>query len=156
MVAILRHGKANQASPTGHDADRPLLARGVRQADWMADALEAAGFSGCVVVCSPAVRTLQTADRVASMISAEVREDARLFLGASVGSVLELLAEHAESDRLVIVGHNPTISMAASVLTRGVGPCTISLRTGAAAVCEHDGKLEPGSARLRGIWRLDD
>lgn len=153
LVAILRHGKANQQSPTGLDADRPLLDRGIRQARWMGETLADEGFADARVVCSPAVRTRQTAELIAEALGVEIGEDERLFLNGTVQSVFELLADLADLSRVVVVGHNPTLSLVASTLTHGVGPCEVSLRTGAAAVCSHAGVIEPGSARLVGVWR---
>ncbi len=155
-LAILRHGKAEPSSPTGVDADRPLAGRGVRQAEWMARALDGAGFARAHVLSSPAERTWHTASIVGAALGVAPVRDDRLFLNSTVESIFEMLTEHGERDRLVIVGHNPTLSLAASVLTHGVGLCAVSLRTGAAAICTHAGHLEPGAGELLGVWRLDE
>lgn len=138
------------------DADRPLAARGARQAEWMGDKLAEAGFGNAAVFASPAARTWATAEFVAEALGTAAIRDDRLFTSGTVESAFELLAERAAADRLVIVGHNPTVSLVASVLTHGVGPCAVSLRTGAAAVCTHSGVIEPGGARLTGVWRLEE
>lgn len=116
--------------------------------------LRGAGFGNeSVVVASPAVRTWTTASIVAEALGTLPIEDERLFLNGTVESVFAVLAERASAARLVVVGHNPTFSLAASVLTHGVGPCAVSLRTGEAAVCSHSGTIEPGAASLLGVWR---
>lgn len=138
------------------DADRPLAARGARQAEWMGDKLAGAGFGGAFIFASPAARTWATAELVADALGTAANRDDRLFTSGTVASAIELLAERASAERLVIVGHNPTLSLVASVLTHGVGPCAVSLRTGAAAVCTHSGVMEPGSADLKGVWRLEE
>ncbi len=152
-LVFLRHGKAMVDSATGFDADRPLAERGGRQARWMGDELRDAGFSGATIVASPAARTWSTACIVAEALGVEPIEDDRLFIGRGVGDVFEVLADYAAEERLIVVGHNPTISLASSVFTSGVGPCSVSLRTGAAAVCAHRGMIEPGGGRLEGVWR---
>lgn len=155
-AVILRHGKAERESPTGHDPDRPLAERGVRQAGWMGRTLADAGLVGAAVVASPAARTWSTAQIVAEALGVEPVRDDRLFLSGTVSGVIELLAERAGDAGLVVVGHNPTISLAASVLTHGVGACVVSLRTGEAAVCELPMGATPGRGVLRGVWRLND
>ena len=155
-LVILRHGKAEADSPTGFDADRPLAERGIRQAGWMGRELARAGFLHAPIFASPAERTWTTATIVAEALGTAPIRDERLFLTGTVGSAFELLAERAGDSHLIIVGHNPTVSLVASVLTHGVGPCAVSLRTGSAAVCAHDGRIEPGSADLLGVWRLTE
>ncbi|MEO1715505.1 MAG: phosphoglycerate mutase family protein [Planctomycetota bacterium] len=154
-VAFLRHGKAMAESPSGFDADRPLADRGHRQAAWMGETLLADGFGEAVVISSPAERTWTTAGIVAGVLGSQaVRED-RLFTHCGVEELFEAVVERVESPRLIVVGHNPTISLAASVFTAGVGPCAVSLRTGEAAVCSHSGSIEPGAGTLDGVLRLN-
>ncbi|MEO0631188.1 MAG: histidine phosphatase family protein, partial [Planctomycetota bacterium] len=79
LLAILRHGKAERDSPTGMDADRPLAARGARQAEWMGGQLAEAGFGKAAVFASPAARTWSTAEIVADALGTAAISDDRLF-----------------------------------------------------------------------------
>ncbi|MEO1584775.1 MAG: histidine phosphatase family protein [Planctomycetota bacterium] len=152
QVILLRHGKAEQESPTGRDEDRPLTERGVAQSGWMGRELAEAGLSGVPVLASPAARTSHTAAIVADALGGEPAHDPRLFLSAGLTEIFDLLAD-GWADGVILVGHNPTLSLAASALVGGIGGRAIALRTGEAAWCETDGVPGPGSCSLRGMLR---
>jgi phosphohistidine phosphatase len=61
-VYLLRHGIAEDDSPTGRDADRELTSAGRRKLNEVLKIVAAAGFVPEVVVSSPLVRARQTAD----------------------------------------------------------------------------------------------
>ena len=61
-VYLLRHGIADDDSPTGRDADRQLTAEGRRKVGDVMRTIAAAGVAPEVIVSSPYVRARQTAD----------------------------------------------------------------------------------------------
>jgi phosphohistidine phosphatase len=61
-VYLLRHGIADDDSPTGRDADRPLTSQGRRKLHELLAVAAAAGVAPDVIVSSPYVRARQTAE----------------------------------------------------------------------------------------------
>lgn len=141
---MVRHGKAERDSPTGQDRDRALTERGIRQAYWLGGRLIEAGLNGSRVLTSPAVRTRQTASLIAEILGAEPEACDDLFLDATVGEVVGLIASRSDDRRLILVGHNPTVSIVSSVLVGGIGARPVEMRTGEAALFRFAGEAEPG------------
>jgi phosphohistidine phosphatase len=106
-LVLMRHAKSDY--PDGiADHDRPLAARGVREAalagDWLRDAVPAID----AVLCSTAVRTRQTLERTG--VGAPVRFIERLY-GATPGALLaEINQVDEQVTTLLVVGHEPTVS----------------------------------------------
>jgi phosphohistidine phosphatase len=67
-VYLLRHGIADDDSPTGRDADRRLTAEGRHKLREVLRAVAAAGVTPEVVVSSPYVRARQTAEIAAEVL----------------------------------------------------------------------------------------
>ena len=107
-LVVIRHGKSDWT--TGHaDAERPLSARGRRQAPRTGAYLAHLGITIDLAVVSPAERTRETWDLVAPSIgaTAEVRYDQAVY-GAWAGGLLEIVRTlPGESATAAIVGHNP-------------------------------------------------
>ncbi len=124
---VMRHGPAHDDSPSGRDADRALTLSGRERVAAVAKALADAGESPFVILSSPLVRALETAEIVAEVthLSRRAREDAKAHRGGATGEVeirrelgmgtekLGLLAEmvRAGRKRVLIVGHEPDLSM---------------------------------------------
>jgi phosphohistidine phosphatase len=154
-LVLLRHAKS--AYPTGvGDHDRPLAARGVREAALAGDWLRANLPAIDAVLCSTATRARETLER--SGIDAPVRYVERLY-GATPGTVIEQINQIPdEVHTLLVVGHEPTISEVAIVLAGADGTDTVAVErisakfpTSAIAVLRVAGRwkqVEPGGAAL--------
>ncbi len=136
---VLRHGKAASDAPWGGtDRERPLTARGRRDAAALGTRLAAdppiLGLEGAVrpelAICSAAVRTRQTTDLVAESMGGALPLDAyRSLYEGGVAIALQYVREIDESVRsALLVGHNPTMYQLAwellgedDVALRGVG-----------------------------------
>ena len=123
LLLILRHAEAVPAHPGCEDFVRPLTAAGtdhaVKLAHWLCASLELPDH----ILCSPSQRTRQT---LAPLLAMRPVLDARTnFLpqlyGASPRTLTTLLdRSFAESDRVLIVGHNPGLEeLASDVLAHG-------------------------------------
>lgn len=108
----MRHGPAEDDSPTGRDADRALTPSGRDRVRSVARALVEAKEAPVQIVSSPLVRALQTAEIVAANIAdAKVAVEVRREMapgGDALGLLYELL--HAEKRRVMVVGHEPDLS----------------------------------------------
>lgn len=109
-LVLLRHAKSDY--PDGvPDHQRPLAARGIREAGLAGDWLRAHVPAIEAVLCSSATRTRQTLERTA--VTAPAVFSDRLY-GAAPG---EMIAEINGVDdgvgTLLVVGHEPTVSAVA-------------------------------------------
>ena len=169
-LVLLRHAKAEPAGESIGDEVRPLALRGRRQSGRVGTVLMAAGLIPELALVSPSVRTRQTWELLRGAFGGaepEVVYDDSLYAGG-VQELLGLLREVDERVRTVlVVGHEPTMSSAASALA-GPGSDTAALMrvrahlpTGAYAALElqpqqHWDALTPGSARLRAVVAPDE
>jgi phosphohistidine phosphatase len=151
-LILLRHAHA-EPQDAGADAERPLSARGEAEAAAAAQWLSAHGAPERVI-CSPARRARDTAQRVlASAGTVDTREDARIY-EATPGALLDVISDHRDCARLMLVGHNPGFESLAALLAtgqsgdhRGMPPASIAV-----LALPRDVALEPGSARLITFW----
>jgi phosphohistidine phosphatase len=111
-VMVLRHGKSDRATGGRPDIVRPLTERGSRSAAAVGRWLTLVDEAPDLVLCSPATRARETADRAAEAGSwscpLEVCDD--LYL-SGVGRVIELLRRQPDpAQSVMLVGHEPTSS----------------------------------------------
>ncbi len=127
---VMRHGPAEDDSPTGRDGDRALTPDGRERTRAVARTLLAQNEAPFTIVSSPLVRALQTAEIVAAVTDVEKRvREAKPAGGAPgaveirremapggdpFGLVLELLRNGRK--RVMVVGHEPDLSTLVSRL----------------------------------------
>lgn len=147
QLYLLRHADAGDpAGWTKPDAERPLSAKGRRQASWVGRWLRRQGRLPNPVITSPKVRAAQTAELACDGWPNAPIVDERLSGGATIEVIAAILAEHApRRDRVMIVGHDPDFSEIASALT---GAST-AMKKGAVARIDVSGTLAAGAGVLR-------
>lgn len=106
---VLRHAKSSWDDPDLPDHLRPLARRGRRAVIALERHMRAMGIAPGLVLCSPAVRAVQTWEGVASGLPAGTAVDVDDALyGASAGGLLRRLRRlPPEVDSVLVVGHNP-------------------------------------------------
>jgi phosphohistidine phosphatase len=157
-LIVLRHAKS--AWPEVADQERPLAARGRRDAPAAGRWLRDAGLVPDLVLCSPARRTRETWDLVAPFLAAPapVRFEPRIY-GADTDDLLGLLRDVPEAVRtLLLVGHNPGVqelSLALALAGAPEPPSPADMRkkfpTSGIAVLRLPGRwadTQPGAGRL--------
>ncbi len=109
-LLLLRHAKSDY--PAGvPDHERPLAARGRREAELAGDWLRAHTPAVDAVLCSTATRTRQTLER--TRIEAPVTYADRLY-DATPGAVInEINGVEPEVETLLVIGHEPAMSSVA-------------------------------------------
>jgi phosphohistidine phosphatase len=122
-VYLLRHGIAEDRSPSGTDAARRLTAEGEAEMRQVARGIRKLGLRFDVILSSPLVRARQTAEAVAREMDAEDRltEEPRLASGARFGDFCAVLDDRKPGDRVLLVGHEPDLSSAISTFIGGGG-----------------------------------
>ncbi|HYF27907.1 MAG TPA: histidine phosphatase family protein [Baekduia sp.] len=115
---LLRHG---EAEPHGSrpDDDRALTPRGEDQSRSAGRALAALGLTFQAVYTSPKVRARDTAMLACEALGVTPVEHGPLRGDFGGRSALELLRDHAEDDRLLLVGHNPDLPQVVADLAGG-------------------------------------
>ncbi|SDR76228.1 phosphohistidine phosphatase [Friedmanniella luteola] len=104
-LLLLRHATAEPARPGHADADRRLSSRGEAEADGVGAFLREQGLVVDRVLCSPAVRTRQTLERLGLDAPVEL---VPLLYQAGSDEVLELVAA-ADVATVLVVGHAPAV-----------------------------------------------
>jgi phosphohistidine phosphatase len=153
-LVILRHAKTERSDELA-DVDRPLTERGHADAGMAGAWLSAHGYRPELVVCSPARRTRQTWHGIAIALdradAPEVRYEPVIY-GGDVDDVVELIRGVPEGfGTVLVVGHNPTVSMVSAALDPLASRDSDGLRTCGLTVHTVDGSwadLRPGAARL--------
>jgi len=152
-LTLVRHAKSDWKHGLLADIDRPLNARGERDAPVMAARLAGAGLVPTRILTSPALRALTTARLfVCSMAcpSRRISEVPEAYL-ASPAMLLDLVRRHGGRARHVMLfGHNPGISALTALLTGGDSPgevptCAV---TSVLVPLRDWRELAPGSAAL--------
>ena len=147
---LLRHADAGVPEQwTRPDAERPLSAKGERQAKRVGRWLASIGFEPDAIITSPKVRAAQTAQAVADAVGRKVAEDDRLAGPFDSAGLATILADAGSPKRAVVVGHDPDFS---DVLAELVGAPGLPMRKGAIARVDFDGSIGPGAGVLR--WLL--
>ena len=110
VLTLVRHAKSSWKNAYLADIDRPLNKRGKRDAPMMGRRLAQQGYYTDVMVSSPAVRALATAEAIAVEIEypwEEIVVDQRLY-GADVTDWLEVIHTLDNAwERVMCIGHNP-------------------------------------------------
>ncbi|EPI42323.1 SixA phosphatase family protein, partial [Gardnerella vaginalis] len=118
VLLLMRHAKA-EAPEMGDDWGRGLTDKGLKQAKIMAKGLESLKLVPDYIVCSSANRTEQTLKRMLKRFGdAPVVESRKSLYDGGMQSVMdELQAVRGDVHTTMIVGHEPTMSMAAQWLS---------------------------------------
>jgi len=147
QLYLLRHADAGDPMAwPGDDAERPLSAKGRRQARRLGSLLADIGWRPDLILTSPKVRAAQTARLVGRAVDVKPDDEDRLAAGFDVADVGSMLSAHPEAKRVVLVGHDPDFSSVASSLTGAA----IELRKGAIARIDlQDGSPAAGQGALR-------
>lgn len=128
---LLRHAKSSWSDGSLRDFDRPLNDRGKKSAELIAKRLGAEDLIDALLICSPAVRTRETAALVlqGSQLRVEERFDERIY-EASLRDLLQVVSEIPDDKQIVIlIGHNPGFEELLAFLTgehRSMPTCALA------------------------------
>ena len=125
-LILWRHAEAVESA--ADDLARPLTAKGQRHAERMGEWLNRRLAHSARVLVSPAVRCQQTA----KALGRKFKTVDAIAPGASAVAVLEAAHWPEGSGVVLIVGHQPTLGLAASLALAGIA--------------------QPWSIRKAGVW----
>ncbi|MEO8837045.1 MAG: phosphohistidine phosphatase SixA [Caldimonas sp.] len=115
-LILWRHAEAEDAGDGEGDMQRSLTSKGERQAERMAEWLNRRLTHSTRIVASPAVRCQQTA----KAIGRKFRTLPEIAPGASAQTVLQASGWPDGAHPVLVVGHQPTLGLVASLLLTGV------------------------------------
>lgn len=157
-LTVLRHARAKPSSESDGDIDRPLAKSGFKQLQRVCQLLAAAKEPPDWIVASPALRTRQTAEKVADLIgyTRNIGWNDRIY-AATPYALLHVLQEtHDSAQHVLLVGHNPGVAQLVSGLCVGADS-RLNLRFPTAAMAHFEletarwRQLHWGSCELRYI-----
>jgi len=138
-IYVVRHGIAEERSPgVEGDPGRRLTPAGAELMKQEARALAALDLGLDVILTSPLVRAVQTAQILAEAIGARngFRADQRLAPGFTARHLGEIVSEHRSAKAVLIVGHEPSLS---EVVGQVTGGSRVTLKKGGIARIDIEG-----------------
>ena len=149
-LVLMRHAKSDWNSNAQTDHDRPLNPRGRRDAPRMAQHLVANGIVPDRVILSDSVRTRETWDGMWSLFPELTPEFLNSLYHGGLREISDAVSRFGRgSDTLLVLGHNPGWSMAASWLCGQ----HVLLKTADIAVLEQS-VWEWEDSFKAGVWSL--
>ncbi len=128
---LLRHAKSSWNDSSLRDFDRPLNDRGRKDAEQIGKRLAIENLDAALVVCSPALRTRETAEIVlqSSQLRAEERFDERIY-EASLKDLKQVISDLPGDEHIaILIGHNPGFEELLAFLTgeaRSMPTCALA------------------------------
>ena len=116
---LLRHAKSSWNDSSLRDFDRPLSDRGREAAERIGKRLASEKLHAPLLLCSPALRTRETAEIVlkSSKLRAEERFDKRIY-EASLRDLTQVISDIPDDKQLaILIGHNPGFEELLAFLT---------------------------------------
>jgi phosphohistidine phosphatase len=151
---LVRHAKSSRDDPTLPDRERPLDDRGRRDATRMGKRLAERSVKPDLILSSPALRALTTAQLIADEIGNSPRDIVvveRLY-ASTPGKVVEVIhALDNRMERVMLFGHNPEFTELAHRLSpeiRDMPTCAVAEFRFDTKVWPDVGEVEPAKVRL--------
>ena len=126
-LTLIRHAKSSWDDETLDDKARPLNDRGKRDAPKMGERLAKRGVTADLILSSPAVRALTTAEIIAEAIGYKrkhIAVDEHIYEGTPDTLLAMVQAIDDKHERVMLFGHNPEFSDLARMFSRDIGEMT--------------------------------
>jgi phosphohistidine phosphatase len=152
---LLRHGIAYERGEVDvkSDSERPLSPDGIKKMKKAAEGMGCLELSFDRVVSSPYVRARHTAEIAAQGVGFKkpLQFSAALTPEAEVKSFFELVRSFGEDEKVLLAGHEPTISLFISALISTKWDADAEMKKG--SLCRID-LVDKGELRGRLKWLL--
>jgi len=132
-IFLVRHGETKPIEFPGKDVDRDLTSLGISEIEKLSTELSSLIHERPVIVCSHAKRARKTAEIIALGWNCLPLTDNSLYYGG-LENYERVIQYNTDAKNLILVGHNPDISLFASSLCGGnllflPGSCAVISRT---------------------------
>lgn len=148
LLYFMRHAEAEDAGPGMGDAARRLTEKGLQRSRAAGAGLAAMEVDLDLILTSPLVRAVDTAELVGAALEVPVRHAQALVTNVTLDDVLAVFEEHGLPEALMVVGHEPDFSRLVGEL---IGGGTVEMKKGAVA-CVRCQSIRPGGGTL--LWLL--
>lgn len=166
-VYIVRHGKAFDADLVGRyvadggpatDFDRELLPRGQQQAEYLGQRVATVEPRPEVILTSRYPRARQTAEVMRRALNCPFILERALEVDHPIGEAIELIEreERAGRQAVMLVGHNPQLGELIAVLSSGLKPQDMILKTGELVALDIKPAKMIGGAKIVGRLRMSN
>jgi len=154
-VFVIRHAEAEEpieaAKARRNDAARRLTEAGTRDMRKGARGLAALIDEMDLILSSPLVRAMQTAEILhGAFPKAELREEKLLSPGFDPGELLDAVA--GEAGPIALVGHEPDLSQWVGYMTTGSPRSLVRMKKGSVCRLDLESGIAAGEAQL--AWLL--
>ena len=148
---LLRHGIA--VSPEewdGSEADRPLTKEGMTKTKQVAAGLKRIGMKPTHLLCSPLIRTQQTAEitKEALQIKATIQLCPELVYDQSPMLLFPILQGFPHDAVVMCVGHEPHLGQTAALMIFGKNSAGFSVKKAGGCLVSFDGNVGVGRGSL--------
>jgi phosphohistidine phosphatase len=158
LIYLLRHGEAARASDANvsHDSERPLTPRGRERLERASRGIRSLGVTFDRILTSPYRRARETAEIVAAALGKPeaLRTEEALASGARWDEVKRVLTRMEIRVALLLVGHEPDLSMMTSEMIGAKGGA-VDFGKGTLACVEFETFPPGGPGVLQSLLRLD-
>jgi phosphohistidine phosphatase len=123
ILTLVRHAKASWNDSSLSDRERPLNARGEKDAPEMGQRIVAHDIRPSLIITSPAVRAWTTAKIISKEVSYPIeclQRENSLYLASLDGLLDAVMAQDNGFNNLMVVGHNPGMTDFANFLVPGI------------------------------------
>lgn len=148
LLYFMRHAEAEDVGEEG-DGSRQLTERGVQRTEEAAAALHALDLELDLILSSPAVRAVQTAEIVAAVLEVPLKKERILGVSLGLTELEAALEEHNMQANVLLVGHEPDFS---AVIGQLIGGGRVEMKKGAVACVACQG-IARGGGTLR--WLMN-
>ena len=141
-IYLIRHSNAVDPGTPGYEDDslRPLTEQGRDKMKDIASALKELDVKPDLIVSSPYIRAQQTAEILAKVLKYKQEltfSDALVPMG-NADNIIGEINEKYSVDELVLVGHEPCLSVLIGTLIAGNPELTINLKNGGVCCLSSD------------------
>lgn len=128
IIHVVRHAEAIERSEDIPEEHRFLTRRGRKRFRRVAQALKKAGVAPDVILTSPLIRAVQTADILAEVLQHKKELQVAQLLAPGFGpeSLDELLDGYPEAEEIALVGHEPDVGSLAQSLFGETSACALA------------------------------
>jgi len=151
---LIRHAKSSRDNSVMADRDRPLNDRGRRDAPEIGDRLAKRDVKPDLILSSPAVRALETAEIIAKKLDYKRKKiviDDRLY-AAAADDLLDVVHKLDDKlERVMLFGHNPELTEVAHRLSSKITnmpTCAVAEFTFDAKSWSSIGRAKPAKVAL--------
>lgn len=158
-ILLMRHAQSSHGTGNKKDFGRPLAKQGSIDASRMGLFIKQTGHQPGYIEGSTAKRAKETIDlfiKAADVSSDIITWNEDLYYGGARDYLSVVQKASDDTDRIMIVGHNPLLEETVSLLCNGEGEYVARIPSGGLICIEHPAiqweQIKPGTARFR--WMM--